>query len=237
MSEGTVSPLIVKYEKSLADDPRSRSFAPLAEAYRKVGLIDKAFDVLKKGLRYNPDYLLGYLTLAQCYADKGEYNLAYSTLKPLIAPNRDNLKLQNLFAGCAEETNHLEEALDSYKYLLFLNPKDQSIADKVNRLEQELHEDVVNVSQEAITFDLDDLKASPSDDRTIDDWEQVNFSSEEESSDSNEEDEWKIGVDFDEDKKSSQPKEETRSLRELIEEKKSEAEDEGQLASFEEEAR
>ena len=109
MSEGTVSPLIVKYEKSLADDPRSRSFAPLAEAYRKVGLIDKAFDVLKKGLRYNPDYLLGYLTLAQCYADKGEYNLAYSTLKPLIAPNRDNLKLQNLFAGCAEETNHLEE--------------------------------------------------------------------------------------------------------------------------------
>lgn len=175
MSEGSLSPIIVKYEKLLDEDPRSRSFAPLAEAYRQVGLLDKAFDVLKKGLRYNPEYLLGYLTLALCYFDKKEYGLAYSTLKPLIAHNRDNLKLQRVFADCAKKTNNLEEALDSYKYLLFLNPKDKEIAQQVTVLEEELHEEAVYAKEEAANFDLQELTPNPEDDKEIDNWVQYDL--------------------------------------------------------------
>lgn len=191
MSEGSLSPIIVKYERLLDEDPRSRSFAPLAEAYRQVGLVDKAFDVLKKGLRYNPEYLLGYLTLALCYQDKNEYGLSYSTLKPLISSNRDNIKLQRVFAECAKKTNNLEEALDSYKYLLFLNPRDAEIAKQVALLEEELHEDAVYSSKSnSQAFNVDDLHPNPEDDKEIDNWVQVNLSTEEE--DEIEEDNWSV---------------------------------------------
>ncbi len=193
MSEGSLSPIIVKYEKLLEDDPRSRSFAPLAEAYRQVGLIDKAFDVLKKGLRYNPDYLLGYLTLALCYFDKKEYGLAYTTLKPLISQNRDNLKLQKVFAECAKKTNNLEEALDSYKYLLFLNPKDRDIANHVSLLEEELHEEAVYSRQEAATFNVDQLEVNPADDKEIDNWVQVDLANKQLESEDEEVDDWSVG--------------------------------------------
>lgn len=176
MTAGNLSPLIIKYERILEEDPRSRVFAPLAEAYRKVGLLDNAFNTLKKGLRYNPDYLLGYLSLAQCYVDKGEYSLCYSTLRPLVSQNRDNIKLQKIFAISAEKTGNQEEALDTYKYLLFLQPKDEEISQKVKALESELEEGVIYTPKEEIKFNVEELKPSPENDRSLDDWVQVDLS-------------------------------------------------------------
>jgi len=180
--ESNVTPLIAKYEDQLERDPRSRVFAPLAEAYRKVGLIENAFKVLQKGIRYNPDYLLGYLTLAQCYIDKGEYPLSYSTLRPLAPLHRDNIRLQNLFAVSAEKTGNKSEALDTFKYLLFLQPKDDKVAYHVQRLEKELGESALyeEKAEEEIQFDIDALKPSPELDRALDDWVQVDLNQEQE---------------------------------------------------------
>jgi len=180
--ESNVTPLIAKYEGQLERDPRSRVFAPLAEAYRKVGLIENAFKVLQKGIRYNPDYLLGYLTLAQCYIDKGEYPLSYSTLRPLAPLHRDNIRLQNLFAVSAEKTGNKSEALDTFKYLLFLQPKDDKVAYHVQRLEKELGESALyeEKAEEEIQFDIDALKPSPELDRALDDWVQVDLNQEQE---------------------------------------------------------
>ncbi len=182
MIESNVTPLIAKYEDQLERDPRSRVFAPLAEAYRKVGLIENAFKVLQKGIRYNPDYLLGYLTLAQCYIDKGEYPLSYSTLRPLAPLHRDNIRLQNLFAVSAEKTGNKSEALDTFKYLLFLQPKDDKVAYHVQRLEKELGESALyeEKAEEEIQFDIDALKPSPELDRALDDWVQVDLNQEQE---------------------------------------------------------
>ncbi len=179
MLEGQFSPLISKYEEQLERDPRSRVFAPLAEAYRKVGLIENAFKVLQKGIRYNPDYLLGYLTLSQCYLDKGEYSLSYNTLRPLAPLHRDNIKLQTLFAISAEKTGNKEEALDTYKYLLFLQPKDEKISFHVSRLEKEVGESsIFEKPREDVSFDVEALKPSPELDRTLDDWVQVDLNNE-----------------------------------------------------------
>lgn len=207
MAEGSLSPLIIKYERALEEDPRSRVFAPLAEAYRKVGLLDNAFNTLKKGLRYNPDYLLGYLTLAQCYIDKEEYSLSYSTLRPLVSQNRDNIRLQKIFARSAEKTGSKEEALDTYKYLLFLQPKDEQISQKVKVLEGELEEGVVYTPKEEIKFNVDELKPSPENDRSLDDWVQVDLSPSNSSREEEVEDEsvdWIVETkDVDEDKEES----------------------------------
>ncbi len=175
MVDSNLSPMIIKYEKLLEADPRSRVFAPLAEAYRKVGLLENAFNVLKKGLRYNPDYLLGYLTLAQCYMDKGEVNLSYSTLRPLVSQNRDNIKLQKLFGESAILTGNKEEALDTFKYLLFLQPKDQESAQRVLELERELEEEPIYNPPQDVQFNVEDLKPSPELDKSLDDWVQVDL--------------------------------------------------------------
>ncbi|CAM9941914.1 unnamed protein product, partial [Chrysoparadoxa australica] len=197
LAEGNLSPLIIKYEKLLEEDPRSRVFAPLAEAYRKVGLLENAFQVLKKGLRYNPDYLLGYLCLAQCYMDKGEMSLAYTTLRPLAAQHRDNIKLQKLFAESSYSTENFEEALDTYKYLLYIQPKDKEEIERVAELELRLSEDVIYTQHsEEITFDVDNLKATPESDKILDDWVQLDLSREHEETEEEEEDEdeWSVGV-------------------------------------------
>ena len=127
--------LFEKYNKLYEANPRSTVFAPLAECFRKMGRKDKALSILREGIKNHPDYLLGYLGLAQCYFDLEQFNLAYSTLKPLIEKNRENVRLQRLFAKVSEKTNHESEALEAYKYLLFLNPKDSEAAFKVRGLE------------------------------------------------------------------------------------------------------
>lgn len=127
--------LFEKYSKIFEANPHSTVFAPLAECFRKMGRKDKALSILREGIKNHPDYLLGYLGLAQCYYDLEQLNLAYNTLKPLIEKNRENIKLQRLFAKVCEGTNREAHALESYKYLLFLNPRDAEAASKVRLLE------------------------------------------------------------------------------------------------------
>lgn len=164
------SSLLVKYQTMYDKNPRSRVFAPLAESYRKLGLLDEAFKVLKSGLKYHPDYSLGHLVLAHCYYDQEKYQLVYETLKPLLSKNMDNIQMQKIFAEAAIELGYLEEALDTYKYLLFLNPQDKNFAQEVKKLEDDLQVGMKQLSSEQ-------LIKSPETKVEIneDDWVQVNF--------------------------------------------------------------
>lgn len=135
-----LSPLFLKYQSDFEKNPRSRVFAPLAETYRKLGMTDKAMEILSQGIRFHPSYVMGYLGLAFCYFDLKQFNLAYTTIRPLIENNRDNLRLQKLFADVCLELGKQEEALETLKYLLFINPRDREVAALVARLEQEIEE-------------------------------------------------------------------------------------------------
>jgi len=130
-----LSPLFLKYQSEYEKNPRSRVFAPLAETYRKLGMTEKAMEILAQGIRFHPTYVMGYLGLAFCYFDIKQFNLAYSTLRPLVESNRDNIRLQKLFADICLELNNKEEALETYKYLLFINPRDKEVAAQVTMLE------------------------------------------------------------------------------------------------------
>lgn len=137
--KGLLSPLFLKYQAEYEKNPKSRVFAPLAEMYRKIGMADKAMEILARGIKFHPTYVLGYLGMASCYFDIQQYSLAYSTLKPFIENNRDNLRLQRLFADTCVALGKKEEALDTYKYLLFILPKDKEVAELVSKIEDELH--------------------------------------------------------------------------------------------------
>jgi tetratricopeptide (TPR) repeat protein len=163
------SPLLIKYLKAYDANPKSKVFAPLAETYRKMGMVEEAMSILNKGIRFHPDYPIAYLTLAQCYADRGAFENSYSVLRPIVANHLENILMQKVFALSCLETKRLNEALDAYHYILYLNPKDQEAGKMVKQLEEQLHED-------PIVHDL--VKKSPAPDLAEikdDQWQQVAF--------------------------------------------------------------
>ena len=121
--------------------PGSRVFAPLAESYRKLGMLDEAYKVLREGIKRHPSYVLGYLVLAHCYYDQKKTDLTYQTLHPLVESNRDNLSLQKLFAQVCLDLGLYDEALETYKFLLFMNPRDAFISEQVEKLENDLNKE------------------------------------------------------------------------------------------------
>jgi len=174
-----LSPLFLKYQNEFEQNPRSKVFAPLAEAYRKVGMHDRAIEVLVEGLRHHPEYLMGHLGLAFCYYDMKQFNLAYATLKPFVEINRDNIRLQKLFSEIALAMDYKEEALNTLKYLLFINPKDKDVAQQVIALEDEIAQKSIvhhrplfipsnNIEDEFVQFDLSKLGEKSTD---VDSWQ------------------------------------------------------------------
>jgi pentatricopeptide repeat protein len=164
------SSLLAKYSLQYEKKPRSRVFAPLAETYRKLGMHDEALKVLRSGIKYHPDYTLGYIVLSHVYFDKENYEVAYSTLRPFILKNLENITLQKLFAEVCMKLDYLEEALNTYKNLLLINPRDEEVAVQVKLIEDDLLVEHVEelpvgyVEKRLDTFDDDD-----------DDWVQVDF--------------------------------------------------------------
>lgn len=192
-----LSPLFLKYQSDFEKNPRSRVFAPLAETYRKLGMTDKAMEILSQGIRFHPSYVMGYLGLAFCYFDLKQFNLAYTTLRPHTESNRDNLRLQKLFADVCLELGKDEEALETFKYLLFINPRDKEVAEHVLRLEKKIedrykpnHKPIIipeseltsrrEIPSESPLFDVDKLATTPKND--FDDWMTVDLSHEHKSS-------------------------------------------------------
>lgn len=165
------SSLLAKYSLMYEKKPRSRVFAPLAEAYRKIGMIDEALKILKEGIKNHPSYTLGYIVLGNCYYDMQNYEMAYSTIRPFVEKNLENISLQKLFAKTCINLSHLEEALQTFKYLLLLNPKDESVAEQIKLLEDDLlvnEEEPENLYVEPESFNEDE-------------WVQVSFNNKEQS--------------------------------------------------------
>ena len=174
----TKSSLLAKYLSLYEKDPSSRAFAPLAESYRKLGMIKEAFDVLKGGIQKHPTYTLGYLILGKCYFDNEDYDSCYTTLRPFVGDNTDNLILLKVFGNCCEKIGHLEEALESYKFLLLNNPRDVEAANKVQILEEDL---AVKAEPRKLPKYNDEFSSDE------DDWVHVSFN---EKNQDNDDEEW-----------------------------------------------
>lgn len=195
MNEEQLTPLIEKYQKNLEANPKSLVFAPLAEAYRQLGFIDKAYALLKNGLKLHPQYVLAYIGIARCAVDQKNYQLSYTTLKPHIEYQRDNISLQKLFGESCLNLGYKREALETYKYLLFLNPRDKEVARIVTQLENEgqpTFSDSKAVESTQL-FDLEALQIRPST-KEIDDseWIQKDFSQFSKKEEKHEDDQWSV---------------------------------------------
>jgi predicted Zn-dependent protease len=133
-------PIIYEYLKKFQEDPSSRVFAPLAEAYRKAGLPDEAISVAREGLQFHPRFMGGRVALARALFDKKQYQEVIEELYPVVQDVPDNLIAQRLLAESYLFQGRLAEALSSYKILLFFSPNDQEAARMVQELEVQAYE-------------------------------------------------------------------------------------------------
>lgn len=126
---------IEKYQKIFEQDPQSKVFAPLGEAYRKMGLLDEAMVVLKKGVRFHPHFASGRVALAKVLIEKKLYQEAVEHLKSASELSPENILAHRLLAECYIYLKSPKDALKAFKMVLFLNPNDAQAQGHIKKLE------------------------------------------------------------------------------------------------------
>jgi len=130
-----INPEIERYLSMWERDPKSRVFAPLAEAYRKSGLVDRAIEICLKGLQIHPNYVSGRVALGRAYFDKGEYSSAKVQLEMVFESDPENLVAAKTLGQIYESDGDLEKALLAYRLALYTTPSAKEIIRKVKSIE------------------------------------------------------------------------------------------------------
>ena len=115
---------IKKFEDTLAKDPSSYCFAPLAELYRKTGLLDDAIATAQKGTAMHPQYVGGYMALGRAYLDKGMKAEALEALQRVVSFTPENMLAQKLLCQIYIDSGDNGLLRKSLEALLSLNPLD-----------------------------------------------------------------------------------------------------------------
>jgi tetratricopeptide (TPR) repeat protein len=162
---------VERYQLLLEHDPKSKVFAPLAEAYRKMGLLKEALQICTQGVQYHPDFSGGRVALARVLIDGGDIATAIEQLRKAVDLAPENVLAQMVLGDCYMRMKNPKEALKAYKMVLFLNPKHERAQRAIRKLESltadEYDEDVFalrilhpNTLQEEAALPLEPLPAS-----------------------------------------------------------------------------
>jgi tetratricopeptide (TPR) repeat protein len=115
---------IKKYEDALDKDPNSYCFAPLSELYRKVGMVDDAIIIAKRGCELHPEYVGGYIALGRAYFEKGMNAECRQALEKVVRVTPDNLLAQRILGQIYIDAGEITAAEESLKTILAQNPDD-----------------------------------------------------------------------------------------------------------------
>jgi len=115
---------IEEYQLILLRNPSAKVFAPLAEAYRKMGLLQQALEICEKGVKYNPQYPSGLVAYGKILFELKRYEQAAEIFARATELKSDNILAHKLNALSLIKLNRYVQALKAYKHVLYLNPQD-----------------------------------------------------------------------------------------------------------------
>lgn len=149
-------PEINKYLTILSRDPKSIVFAPLAEAYRKAGMLDEAIATAKDGLQSHPNYLGGLVALGRAYFEKGMLEEAREDLEKVVKIAPDNI----IASGILDEIRNRSE-VKAMEREAPINPAAPGISDSVRQgeLDNEIIEEIEPIDLAEIAEEEDFLGA------------------------------------------------------------------------------
>lgn len=127
--------LVEKYQLILEKDPRSQVFAPLSEAYRKMGLIEEAFRISSRGVQFHPNFAGGHIALAHVLMEKGQFQNARESLEAAISLSPENILAFQKLGECCLRLKDGKAALKAFKMVLLFSPNNKRAAQAVQKLE------------------------------------------------------------------------------------------------------
>jgi tetratricopeptide (TPR) repeat protein len=112
---------IEKLERRFAENPDGRFFAPLADAYRKAGNVDRALELVRSGIEKHPDYLSAHIVLGRCLLDKNDDAEAERTFRAVLDLDAENIIALKSLAEISERTGRTTEARQWLQKLLVVD--------------------------------------------------------------------------------------------------------------------
>jgi tetratricopeptide (TPR) repeat protein len=125
---------IEKLEARYRENPKGRNFAPLADAYRKAGLIDNAIELCQAGLQLHPDYVSGHIVHARCLVDKKDDTGAESVFQKVLELDPENILALKVLAEISERNDRFDQAAEWLNRLLLADPMNGEAAEGLSRV-------------------------------------------------------------------------------------------------------
>jgi tetratricopeptide (TPR) repeat protein len=124
---------IEKLEKRWLENPKGRNFAPLADAYRKAGELDRALDLCKAGLELHPDYVSAHIVYARCLIEQKNDPAASEVFRKVLALDPENVLALKILGDIAERGGRFAEAVEWLSRLLNADPMNGDAAEALAR--------------------------------------------------------------------------------------------------------
>lgn len=125
---------IEKLERRWLENPKGRNFAPLADAYRKAGEIDRAIDLCKSGLELHPDYVSAHIVYGRCLIDQKDDPAATEVFQKVLQLDPENILALKILAEIAERTGHYEQGAEWLTRLISADPMNGDAAEALTRM-------------------------------------------------------------------------------------------------------
>ena len=126
---------IEKYHAEYDKNPKSKVFAPLADAYRKLGQHNQALVILKNGLKVHNQFSGGHVVLGRVYDELGQNDKAINSFETAIQLNSNNILAHKMLADLYLKEKDVKKSLACYKMVLFLKPTDKESQLRIQKLE------------------------------------------------------------------------------------------------------
>jgi len=151
-----------RFEGFLRNDAGALSFAPLADIYRQLGLLEEALETARKGCPLHPDFAAGQMALAKAALESGHNEEALAALEAVVRITPENLEAEQLLAELYSAAGNDSAAQACRAVASSLDPElQESVAAETLStaapLEEELFEaDILELSDELIDDEMFD---------------------------------------------------------------------------------
>jgi tetratricopeptide (TPR) repeat protein len=119
--------------------PGSHVFAPLADAYRKLGLVEEALDICARGLSANPRYASGWVVQGKCEYDAGNPERAEASFKRVLEIDAHNLVALRYLGIIRASCGDPDAARAHFEHILTLDPSDKEIRQRLDAVLESTH--------------------------------------------------------------------------------------------------
>lgn len=137
MRDKSLSPDIVRLSERFSENPGSKLFIPLAEAYLKSGMHDEALFVLTDGVRKHPTLVSGRLMLGKILIERGALSDAKIQFEQAIKINPENIPSLKNLALIDEREGNYQDVLAAYRKIVSIDPGDKEVRSLIESLEAE----------------------------------------------------------------------------------------------------